>query len=168
MKHIPTRHSPFLPWGSWQFSWTHKPQADQEDTIQSVEQGILQSWEAEGAGPKHNVFSTGLETAWTEKKKWPESHSLNIPRMFPIFIWVVALFTSALWLNRLYANKLSTLFLYVLLSSTLLAFGVRKGKKRQWQRACIWVSCLTEYSLGIQERTGNLDKSYLELWSLKN
>lgn len=57
-----TSHSPFLPCGSWQFSWMHGPQADQEDTTQSVEQGMLQSWEAAGAGPRHNVLSTGLKT----------------------------------------------------------------------------------------------------------
>lgn len=31
--------------------------------MQSIEQGMLQSWEAEGAGPEHDVLSTGLETS---------------------------------------------------------------------------------------------------------
>ena len=48
--------------------------------MQAVEQGTLQSWEAEGAGPKHNVLSTGLETKgqkhkghvlWTCLKSYP-------------------------------------------------------------------------------------------------
>lgn len=71
--------------------------------MQSVEQGILQSWEAAGAGPKHNAFSTGLETEGQKKKKkkWATSQSLDILRTAPAHL-------SFMVKKRVYADKTQT------------------------------------------------------------
>lgn len=85
--------------------------------MQAVEQGTLQSWEAEGAGPKHNVLSTGLDTKG-------QKHKCHILWTF-LKSYLYPFYDSEEYM------QLRQHFLIGMLSSTLVAFGVSKTKDRK-------------------------------------
>lgn len=166
MKRTQMRHSPFLPWGSRQFSWMHRPQADQEDTIQSVEQGILQSWEAEGVGPKHNVFSTGLETEGQKKNNNDALCHIvwAAPELFLPSCACLA-HASLMGMKSICEPNMNTLQ-HSLLSSTLSLWGKQRHTKGDKGHALEFPA--SESSLGICKRTANTDSNYLQLRFLYN